>query len=154
MPLWTTRFERPYTIAIPAEGGLRPVAARVKQDLGLQGPTFGAYRQGTNQIIVFVNSFLHTTQARYFIAEQKVVVEDRRFRFEQFLTGMHARGGFEQDSALHTAWGAMVDVVCLGMLLWVLTGLYMWWSLPGLRKWGWVAILGGAASFALFMLKL
>ena len=154
LPLWTTRLERPYSIAIPAEGELRPVAAQIVKDFGLEGSTFGAYRQGPNQIIVYSSTFRHATQAKYFIAEQKVVVEDRRFRFEQFLTGMHARGGFAQDGLLNKAWGVMVDVVCFGMLLWVLSGLYMWWSLPGLRRWGWMAFLGGLGSYALFMLKL
>jgi hypothetical protein len=153
LPLWTTRLEQKYSIDIPANGELRPVAARVVKDFGLDG-AYGAYRQGPDQINVFVHSFRHVTQARYLIAEQKIVVEDRRFRLDQFLTGMHGRGGFEQEGILNTAWGAMVDVACFGMLLWVLTGLYMWWSLPGLRKWGWVAFLGGVCSFALFMMKL
>jgi hypothetical protein len=153
LPLWTTRLEQPYSIAVPPEGELRTLGARIVRDLALQG-AFGAYRQGPNQINVYVNTFRHVTQAKYFIAEQKIVVEDRRFRFDQFLTGMHARGGFEQDGLLNTAWGAMVDVACLGMLLWVLTGVFMWWCLPGLRNWGWLALLGGAGSFAFFMWKL
>jgi hypothetical protein len=153
LPLWTPRLERNYSIAIPAEGELRPVAARIVKDFGLKG-AFGAYRQGPNQINVYVNTFRHVSQAKYFIAEQRIVVEDRRFRFDHFLTGMHARGGFEQDGVLNTAWGVMVDVACFGMLLWVLSGLYIWWSLPGLRNWGWAAFLGGAGSFALFMWNL
>jgi hypothetical protein len=153
LPLWTTRLEQSYSIAVPAEGELRAVGAQIVKDFGLQG-AFGAYRQGPNQINVYVNTFRHVTQAKYFVAEQKIVVEDRRFRFDHFLTGMHARGGFEQESLLNTAWGAMVDVACLGMLLWVVSGLYMWWCLPGLRNWGWLAFLSGAGSFALFMWKL
>jgi hypothetical protein len=129
------------------------VGARIVKDFGLSG-AYGAYRQGPNQITVYVHTFLHATQAKYFVAEKKIVVEDRRFRFDQFLTGMHARGGFEQESLLDKAWGATVDVACFGMLLWILSGVYMWWTLPGLRKWGWVAVLAGTGSFALFMAKL
>jgi hypothetical protein len=40
------------------------------------------------------------------------------------------------------------------MLLWVVSGIYMWWSLPRLRGWGWLAFLGGVGSYALFMWKL
>jgi hypothetical protein len=47
-----------------------------------------------------------------------------------------------------------VDLACLGMLLWIVSGLYMWWSLPGLRGWGWLAFLGGIGSYALFMARL
>ena len=153
LPLWKTRLEQPYSIDVPAEGELRAVGARIVHDFGLQG-AFGAYRQGPNQINVYVNTFRHVAQAKYFVAEHRIVVEDRRFRGDQFLTGMHARGGFEQESLLNTAWGAMVDVSCLGMLLWVFSGLYMWWCLPGLRNWGSLAFLGGAVSFTLFMWRL
>ena len=48
----------------------------------------------------------------------------------------------------------MIDLVCLAFLIWVASGLYMWWSLPGLRRWGWVAVLAGLASFSLFLLRL
>jgi hypothetical protein len=153
IPLWTTRVDQKYAIDVPAAGELRPIGARIMQDFGLTG-NFGAYRQGPDQLNVYVFRFLHSTQVRYYIKEQRIVVEDRRFRFDQFLTGMHARGGFEQESFLADAWGVMVDLSCFGMLLWILSGLYMWWSLPQIRSWGWLAFLGGIASYVLFMVKL
>src|SRR5262249_14521829 len=140
--LWKTRIDRTYSMEVPSEGDLRPVGAQIMQDLGLEG-SFGAYRQSPNQINVYVFTFRHSTQVKYFLKEQRIVVEDRRFRFDHFLTGMHARGGFEQEGFLDKAWGVLVDVSSVGMLLWVVTGVYMWWSLPGLRKWGWIAVLGG-----------
>jgi hypothetical protein len=30
----------------------------------------------------------------------------------------------------------------------------MWWGVSGHRRWGWLAILAGIGSFALFTLKL
>lgn len=152
LPNWTPRFERQYEIAIPETGSLRPVGARILHDTGIQG-AFGTYRQGPNQINVYVHSFWKSTQLKYFIAEKRLVAEDKRFRWDHFLTGMHAKGGFEQGG-LHDVWGVIVDLVCLGMLLWVLTGLLMWWKLPSSRIWGWVALMAGCASFALFLLAL
>jgi hypothetical protein len=153
IPLWTTRIDQKYSVDVPAEGDLRETGARIMKDLGLEG-SFGAYRQSPTQLNVYIYNFRHSTQVKYFLDQQRVTVEDRRFRFEHFLTGMHARGGFEQESLLVNAWSAVVDVVCFGMLLWILTGLYMWWSLPGLRTWGWLAFLGGVGSYAMFMMKL
>jgi hypothetical protein len=152
LPQWTKRFERSYEIAIPNEGPLRPVGAKMVSDFGLQG-AFGAYRQGPNQINVYIYTFWRSTQLKYFIAEKKVIAEDRRFRWDHFLTGMHAKGGFEQGG-LHNVWAVVVDLVCLGMLAWVLTGFVMWWQLPSTRNWGWLAFLGGAISFALFLWRL
>jgi hypothetical protein len=152
LPNWRPRFEKSYEIAIPAEGSLRPVGARILADHGLEG-AFGTYRQSPNQINVYVHTFWKSTQLKYFIAEKKLVAEDKRFRWDHFLTGMHAKGGFEQGG-LHDAWGVIVDLVCLGMVLWVLTGLLMWWKLPSTHAWGWAALLAGAASFAAFLLLL
>ena len=153
IPLWTTRLDQKYSIEVPAQGELREVGARIVKDFNLDG-AFGAYRQSPNQINVYVYRFLRSTQAKYYIAEQRITVEDRRFRFDQFLTGMHARGGFEQEGLLDKAWGVIVDIASVGMLFWILTGVYMWWHLPGLRKWGWLAFLSGVGSYALFMAKL
>ncbi len=153
LPLWKQRFEKRYEMAIPEQGPLRPLGEKVLAEHGLSG-AYGVYRQGRNQVDIYVYSFWHSTQLKYFIAEKKLVAEDRRFRLDHFLTGMHAKGGFEQDGFFQKFWGVMVDVVCLGLLLWVATGLYMWWSMPALRRWGAVALLGGVGSFVVFLLKL
>jgi len=153
-PLWTTRVDRQYSIAVPdGDEGLRQVGAQIVRDMGLKG-SYGTYRQSPTQLNVYVYTFLHSTQVKYFIDQQRITVEDRRFRFDQFLTGMHARGGFEQSGFLENAWSVIVDIVCLAMLLWVLSGLYMWWGLPALRTWGWIALAGGIVSFAAFMIWL
>src|ERR1043165_555384 len=96
LPLWTTRIDRPYSIDVPADGELRATGARILKDLGIEG-SFGAYRQSPTRLDVYVYTFRHSTQVKYFIDQQRVTAEDRRFRFDQFLTGMHARGGFEQE---------------------------------------------------------
>jgi hypothetical protein len=56
---------------------------------------------------------------------------------------MHARGGFEQDGLLQRSSGVVVDLVCLAIVIWIATGLYMWWGVPGARRWGAAAILAG-----------
>jgi hypothetical protein len=152
LPLWTKRFERSYDIAIPDGPELRAVGDQIMKDTGLEG-AHGTYRQSANQVNVYVYTFWKSTQVKYFINEKKLVAEDRRFRWEHFLTGMHAKGGFDQGG-LHNLWGVVVDLVCLGMFLWVFTGVVMWWTLPFARIWGWVAILSGSASFAWFLWRL
>jgi hypothetical protein len=91
---------------------------------------------------------------KYFIDQKKLTVEDRRFRWDQFLTGMHGRGGFEQESLVDRSWSVVVDIVTLSMILWIASGLYMWWELPGHRRWGCLAILAGTVSFVIFIFKL
>jgi hypothetical protein len=155
LPLWTLRSERIVDIAAPQDAaGLRPFGAALLREAGIEGTSFGTYRQSPNQINVYSYSFWTSTQLKYFVDTKRLTVEDRRFRWDQFLTGMHARGGFEQEGLLDRSWSIVVDIVCLSMIVWIASGLYMWWELPGQRRWGWLAIAAGTASFLFFTLRL
>ena len=155
LPLWTLRAEKTVDVPVPEDaGGLRPLGAALLREAGVNGTSFGIYRQSPTQVNVYAYSFWQSTQLKYYVDQKKLTVEDRRFRWDHFLTGVHARGGFEQDSLLDRSWSLVVDLVSLSMLLWIASGLYMWWELPGQRRWGWVAIAAGTASFAFFTLRL
>ena len=95
-----------------------------------------------------------STQVSYDVEKKMLRAEDKQFRWDHFLTGMHARGGYQHPDFLNTAWAVVVDIVCLGFLLWIGTGLYMWWHLPRQRGWGWLALGGGVVSFAAFLMAL
>jgi hypothetical protein len=153
LPLWKVTAEKS-NYEMPPQEDLKAFAGRIVRDNGLPADaSYGAYRQSPTQINVYVYSFWKSTQVKCFLEEKRIVVEDRRFRWDHFLTGMHAKGGFEQGG-LHDLWAIVIDLVCLGMLLWVITGLVMWWHLPPTRNWGWLAIAAGALSFALFLWRL
>jgi hypothetical protein len=155
LPMWTLRADRTTAISAPAsDSDLRAFGAALLQECGITGTSFGTYRQSANQINVYSYSFWKSTQLKYYVAEKRVTVEDRRFRWDQFLTGMHGRGGFEQEGLLALSWSVVVDLVCLGMILWIASGLYMWWGLPGHRGWGWLTILAGIVAFVVFTLRL
>lgn len=155
LPLWTLRAEIAVDLAVPEdEAGLRRLGAALLDKAGIHDTSFGAYRQTPTQINVYSYSFWRSTQLKYLVDQKKLTVEDRRFRWDHFLTGMHARGGFEQEGFLATSWSVVVDLVCVGMIVWVASGMYMWWGIPAHRRWGWLAILAGASSFLLFTLRL
>jgi hypothetical protein len=155
LPLWTVRFERPLDVPVPEkEEDLRAFGGALLKEVGIEASSFGAYRQSPKQLNIYSYSFWKSTQLKYFIDQKKLSVEDHRFRWDQFLTGMHARGGFEQDGFLQDSWAVVVDIVCLAMLVWIASGIYMWWGLPGHRGWGWLALLSGAGSFAWFVWRL
>jgi hypothetical protein len=153
LPLWKTRFEKTYDNPPPDDpASLRAWGAQLLHDHNLSG-AFGVYRQSPNQVNIYVYTFLRSTQVKYFPAQKRLLAEDRRFRFDHFLTGMHAKGGFDQGG-WHNLWGVIVDLVCLGFLVWVATGLIMWWQLPQTRWWGFLALAAGILSFALFLVAL
>jgi hypothetical protein len=150
-PNWTRRAELPYTAPVPeSDTQLRALGADIMKTAGLDG-AFGAYRQSPSQVNVYHHSVWKSTQVKYLIDEKKLVVEDARFRWDHMLTGFHAKGGFEQDSLLHDSWGIVVDLVCLGLILWVASGIYMWLPMRNLRGSGLLALGAGVASFALLV---
>jgi hypothetical protein len=154
-PLWTLRFERPYDAPVPTGATqLRAFGLGVLQEIGIEAPNVGVSRPNQNTVNISAFSFLKTTRVVYAVGQKKLTVEDRRFRFDQFLTGMHARGGFNQEGFLQDSWGVLVDVVCLTMVLWIATGLCLWWGLSSHRAWGLVALLAGLGSFLFFALRL
>jgi len=155
LPLWTLRAERTIDLPVPEDpSGLRAFGARLLREAGIEGMDFGTYRQSPAQVNVYAYSFWRSTQLKYFISEKRVTVEDRRFRWDHFLTGMHARGGFEQEGLLPRVWSVFVDVVSLGIVVWIASGIYMWWGIPAHRRWGWIALIAGVTSFLVFATSL
>lgn len=155
LPLWTKTYDGPFDLGpIPESGPLRPLGEKVVRQFQMENASYGVYRQGPNQLNIYVHTFWKSTQFKYLISEKRLTAEDRRFRWEHFLTGMHARGGFADGRFFPIAWAVVIDLVCLSFLIWIGSGLYMWWSLPGLRKWGWVAVISGVGSFIFFLARL
>ena len=149
-PLWVTRFDRPYELAVPGGADLKAIGAQIVRDAGLNG-SFGVYQPNQKQINLYFPNFLKPVRVTYFIDQKRLHTEDRRFRWPQFLQSVHARGGYERDSLLDDAWAVLVDLNCIGLLVWIASGLYMWWKTPGVRGWGWLALAAGWGLFALFL---
>ena len=155
LPLWTLRLERAMDVPVPEDpDGLRQLGKTLLDAAGVHGMSYGVYRQSPTQINVYAYSFRQSTQLKYFTDRKVLTAEDRRFRFDQFLTGMHARGGFEQEGLLPTSWSILVDVVQVAILVWIASGVWMWWDLRGHRRWGVAAIVSGTLSFVWFTTRL
>ena len=152
-PKWTPRFERPYDLPLTANADLRDIGRAIASESGLDG-AYGAYRPDARRINVYVHTFWHATQITYDSETKTLRAEDRPFRWDHFLTGLHARGGFSQDGVLDDAWAVVVDGVALAFLVWAASGIYMWWSLARLRLWGAVALGAGFASFGILLVLL
>ena len=61
---------------------------------------------------------------------------------------MHFRTGYGQGDPQQFIWGLIVDVVCIALIVWLITGLYLWWKIPRIRRWGIIALVGGFVYFA------
>ncbi|HET6278262.1 MAG TPA: hypothetical protein VFG08_05725 [Candidatus Polarisedimenticolia bacterium] len=153
---WTLRFDRPYDADLAPdadESARRALARRVVDEHGLEcvfhaGPIKGG------RIDVLCSTFFAATRFNYDLNERRLTAEDTRLGPLRVLTRMHSRAGFHHDRLRDDLWAVMVDLVSVGLLLWVVSGLYMWWNAPGQRRWGTVALVAGFSCFIAFMLGL
>ncbi|MCP5116456.1 MAG: hypothetical protein GY953_36965, partial [bacterium] len=153
VPQWSTVSDGPFQAEVAADGELRPIGARMMEAAGMEG-AFGTYRGGPDKINVYRFDFWNAWRLTYFVDEDRLLAEKRRFRWDHFLTGMHARGGFRQDSFLNDAWAVVVDVICVAMVIWIASGIYMWWLIRRSRLWGALALGGGLLCFVVFLVGL
>ena len=133
------QFDRPYSIDIPPNADLKKIGRKILDDNGMRGD-FGTYMPNNRQLLIYMPNFISPTEVKYLADEKRVVASSPPFHTMQLLTRMHVAGGFNFDSLGKIAWGVIVDIVCLGFLLWIASGIYMWWKLPQTRFWGWLSL--------------
>ncbi len=125
---WQEEQVWPCTIEVPDGNDLpRELGAQLIDVAKLDVEAFGVYRSGANQINVYFPEFWNARQLFYKVDEQRLSLVSRALPVNHFLTGLHARAGYQHDSFKNDAWAFMVDLVMISFLLWVATGFYIWW---------------------------
>ena len=152
-PTWTVRLDGPFTLKAPVDTDLRTLGARLHEAAGFGGG-FYVNRPSPQRINVYHPNFVHPTRITYFVDQQRLLVEEREFVLRQALTSMHAHGGYELGGFWNVLWAIVVDVFCVALIVWIGTGLVMWWMLPGRRAWGWIALTSGLVVFVVLVARL
>jgi hypothetical protein len=152
---WEPLFEKTYDRPVNIQGAnnspeLRATAQEILKACNLEG-AFWVDKPNANTLHIDRFSFREAISLTYSIKDQKLKAERRSMRVPQTITRMHFRGGYEQPTLGNKFWGLLVDVACAGIVIWVASGLVMWWRLPRLRVWGAIAVGGGALSFGLLV---
>jgi hypothetical protein len=149
LPLW----EKDYAIDVPSgTDALRETARRIIVDSGLSGG-FGVQRQG-QRLAINIPNFFQPTRLTYEIEGKKLRAEKRKTSWVEVLTRLHERTGYGRGGFLNNLWAMIVDVFCVTTLVWIATGLYLWWNLPGVRRWGFITIGGGVATLLILLRSL
>lgn len=153
VPQWTDRFDRPYHRVVPEDADLEQIAADILEDVGLEGDFF-VRRPTPARIDINLGDFWSNTRVVYAVDEGRIRAQDRRFQWNHLFVKMHERSGYHRESVLQDTWAVIVDVACLGLLIFMASGVYMWWQLKATRLWGSVAIGAGVVTFVIFLVKL
>ncbi len=147
---WEPVFERKYEKPIPGQANLRVVADDILKDCGLEG-AFWAERPSPAEIRISRFRVRDETRVVYSIRDQTLRADRQQLSWNQVLQRLHFRGGFQQPSLGDDLWAVLVDVCCAAILIWIASGILMWWRLTRLRFWGAVALSGGILSFLLLI---
>ena len=151
---WTHLAEHRFDAPVPESSeNLRPLGRDMMNAAGIEGGYY-VYRVNPRQVQAGHPRFLAPIRLNYFLEERRLVVEQRPFSLRPFLSGMHTRGGYDMGGFWDSVWAVFVDLVSVGLILWIASGIYMWWALPSTRRWGWIALGGGAICFAVIIATL
>src|ERR1044071_556634 len=130
-------FEKPYDKPVDLKGPnnanntpeLRATAARILKDLDMEGG-FWVDKPNADTLHIDRFSFRGNSSLTYSAKKQTLKLERQKMRVPQVIQRMHFRGGFHQPDFANNAWGVLVDLACIAILFWVISGAIMWWQLP------------------------
>ena len=146
-----TLFEKPYSRPVTSQGKnndpeMRAAAEEILKDSNLEG-AFWVDKPNADTLHINRFTFRDSISLTYSLKDQKLKAVRQPMRSLQLPVRMHFRGGYTQPTFGDKLWGLLVDIACVGILIWVASGLIMWWRLPRVRSWGSIAVGAGILSF-------
>jgi hypothetical protein len=124
---------------------------QILQVLGMDGAHNANGSIEEDKITINRNSLVKPKRITFIPSTQKVTVEEQVFRSPHFLERVHRARGYQSEYTQNDVWGFLVDVVIVAMVLWVLSGLWMWWELKVTRFYGALCLAGGFVLFGFFL---
>jgi hypothetical protein len=127
------------------------VAQKLLRDQGVTGRYWTDF-DDRNNFVVYRQRILKTLRLTYDSKQSRIRMEEQPLGIARFLTSAHVRSGFDYPYTLELLWSGIVDLVAVAILIWIASGLYIWWKLERFRAWGWSAIATGLITFLLLTL--
>jgi hypothetical protein len=146
--------ERSYTAAFSADADSRLIGAQILEHLGLAGTFSVPPNPPADRLVITRNAAFAAHRVTYFRTENRLLVEKQAFSAPVFVNRAHFRHGYGQPFLASKIWAAVVDLAVVGMLFWVLSGLWMWWEIKPARLTGAAFALVGAALFGVLLATL
>jgi hypothetical protein len=155
-PLPAPVFEREVALEMaPAAGAsAKEVGGQVLAALGMEGAYNASVRKADGAIVI--NRLDPIVPRRVTVApgSGKAVIEKIPWDSRAYLERMHRRRGYQHDYWLEDVWAFSVDVFIAAVLLWAVSGLWMWWEMKKARGWGWAVLALGFGLFAVFVVTI
>ena len=153
-PSFVMEREQPFDAVFPEGDDAKQMAGQILSSLSLEG-TFTASKRARDGAVV-INRMDPITPRRitYLPAEKKITIERIPWETRSYLERMHRRRGYQYERPLEDAWAVSVDLFIAAVVLWVFSGIWMWWEMKAARRWGALAAAAGIALFAVFLVTI
>ncbi len=150
-PPWQVERTETFAGVLPEGGDARAEAAVLLAGLGLEGAHSVQRQPKDGSLVIQRQDLVRPRRITYTPADNRVVVEGLPFAGAAFLERFHRRRGYQQDYLADDAWAFSVDAVIVALLVWVLSGLWLWWERKPARRLGALSLAGGAALFVYYL---
>jgi hypothetical protein len=122
-------------------------AKAILQDLDLEGAHRIQGKPNPSQMTIFRVCGSGHYRITWRPHRSMLVVEKQSFSFYRLLHFLHFRAGYGQPYLVHLIWAVVVDVVGISILVWVISGVYIWARSPKRRLEGGICLIAGSLLF-------
>ena len=152
-PVFQKERELIYDGILPDHAPPRALSEQLLESVGLQG-SHSVNRRPDGTLVINRHDLVAPRRLTYTPADRRLEIERMPVRASALLERFHRRRGYATGYALDTLWAVSVDIAIAAMILWGLSGLWLWWAMKATRGLGLLAVLGGTGLFTMYMLML
>jgi hypothetical protein len=150
---WLKLSEQPYTGHFSDQTKPQPMAEQILRDLNMEGK-YNVSKSSSPKLTITRLDPIAPKRITYTPSTGMLVLEKQEFRVQPFLETFHRRRGYDNRYTVDNIWALSIDITIVGILLWVLSGVWMWWELKVTRRLGLVCVAIGLTLFLGFTLSL
>lgn len=150
---WRPEREFTYQGTLAPGASPREVARQLLDSLDLGG-AHQVNRRPDGALVIQRQDLLQPRRLTFTPATQHVLIERQESRPSALLERFHRRRGYDTGYLLDTLWAISVDLVIAAIIVWCLSGLWLWWEMKSTRLLGAVGALGGLVLFVGYLITI
>jgi hypothetical protein len=144
--------EGPYDLGTAEGEETDVIAKRILSEFGISGAHTAREDANLGTLTIDRDRPIGSYRVTYDRNATFVRIERQNFGLAYYLEMLHRRRGLDANYLANDLWAVMVDAVIVAIMVWILTGTWMWLEMPRARRLGSACLFGGSALFGLLLL--